>query len=104
MIAFASSVDRQLSFERTSLNYIGQQPTTQLERRAILNLCQFGWYKWCYYHEHTAPFPNNHEVLGHLLGPSQGEGSGMAQWILKANGHVFSAMMFISSTYHCQNP
>ena len=42
-------------------------------------LCQFGWYEWCYYHEQTAAFPHNCEVLGRVLGPARGEGNEMAQ-------------------------
>ena len=30
----------------------------------------------------------NLEILGRVLGPAKGEGSDMAQWILKANGRV----------------
>ena len=52
----------------------------------ISNLCQYGWYEWCYFRDQTAEFPNNNEVLGRVLGPARGAGSEMAQWILKANG------------------
>ena len=41
-----------------------------------------------YFREHTAAFPHNKEVLGHVLGPARGAGNEMAQWILKANGQV----------------
>ena len=58
------------------------------EEGDISSLCQFGWYEWCYYHEQTAAFPHNREVLGRVLGPGQGEGNEMAQWVLKANGRV----------------
>jgi hypothetical protein len=58
------------------------------EEGDISNLCQYGWYDWCYYREHTAKFPFNREVLGRVLGPAKGEGNDMAQWILKANGNV----------------
>lgn len=58
------------------------------EEGDISNLCQFGWYEWCYYREHSAKFPNNQEVLGRVLGPARGEGNDMAQWVLKANGNV----------------
>ena len=58
------------------------------EEGDISNLCQYGWYDWCYYHEHTARFPFNQEVLGGVLGPSCGEGNEMAQWVLKVNGNV----------------
>jgi hypothetical protein len=45
------------------------------EEGDISNLCQFGWYEWCYYREHTAAFPNQQEVLGRVLGPAGGEGN-----------------------------
>ena len=62
--------------------------TTLADEGDISSLCQFGWYEWCYYHEQTAAFPHNHEVLGRVLGPARGEGNEMAQWVLKANGRV----------------
>jgi hypothetical protein len=58
------------------------------EEGDISNLCQYDWYGWCYYREHTAKFPFNREVLGRVLGQAKGEGNDMAQWILKANGNV----------------
>ena len=61
---------------------------TMAEEGDISSLCQFGWYEWCCYREHTAAFPHNREVLGRVLGPAHGEGNEMAQWILKANGRV----------------
>ena len=61
---------------------------TMAEEGNISSLCQFGWYEWCYYHEQTAAFPHNREVLGRVLGPTCGEGNEMAQWVLKANGQV----------------
>ncbi len=54
----------------------------------ISNLCQYGWYEWCYFREHSAAFPNNQEILGRVLGPARGEGNEMAQWVLKASGRV----------------
>ena len=52
----------------------------------ISNLCQFNWYKWCYFRENG--FPLNVETLGRILGPAKGEGNEMCQWVLKANGNV----------------
>ena len=52
----------------------------------ISNLCQYGWYEWCYFRNQTAAFPNNKEVLGRVLGLARGAGNEMTQWILKANG------------------
>ena len=54
----------------------------------ISNICQYGWYEWCYFRDQTAAFPNNKEVLGRVLGPARGAENEMAQWILKANGRV----------------
>jgi hypothetical protein len=54
----------------------------------ISNMCQYGWYDWCYYREQKAKFPFNREVLGRVLGPAKGEGNEMAQWILKENENV----------------
>ena len=58
------------------------------EEGDISNLCQFEWYEWCYYRDHTGKFPFPREILGRVLGPAKGEGNEMAQWILKANGLV----------------
>ena len=58
------------------------------EEGDISNICQFQWYQWCYFHEHTACFPHNQEVLGQVLGPARSEGNKMAQWVLKANLQV----------------
>jgi hypothetical protein len=52
------------------------------------NLCQFAWYEWCGYREHTAAFPNQQEVLGRVLGPARVESNEMCQWVLKGNGKV----------------
>ena len=61
---------------------------TLAEEGDISNLARYGWYEWCYYHEHTKRFPFNREVLGRVLGPARGSGNEMAQWVLKANGNV----------------
>ena len=58
------------------------------EEGDISNLCEFAWYEWCYFRDHTAAFPHQKEVLGHILGPAHGEGNEMCQWVLKANGKV----------------
>ena len=68
----------------------GRNPhfTVTGEEGDISNLCQFDWYEWCYYREHTGNFPFDREILGRVLGPAKGEGNEMAQWILKSNGNV----------------
>jgi hypothetical protein len=58
------------------------------EERDISNLCQFGWYEWCYFREHTAAFPKQLEVMGRVLGPARGECNEMCQWVLKGNRTV----------------
>jgi hypothetical protein len=52
------------------------------------NLCQFGWYEWYYFREHTAAFTNQREDLGRVLGPERGEDNEMCQCVLKGNGKV----------------
>ena len=58
------------------------------EEGDISNLSLYNWYDWCYYCEKSNQFPFNRKILGHVLGPSRGEGNEMAQWVLKANGNV----------------
>ena len=69
----------------------------------ISNLCRFAWYEWCYYRDHTAGFPLQREILGRVLGPANGEGNEMAQWILKANGRVVPRRTAIPLTISQQN-
>ena len=56
------------------------------EEGNISNLCCYGRYEWCYFHEHTTHFPYNQGVLGRVLGFARGEGQEMSQWALKSNG------------------
>jgi len=53
-------------------------------------LCQFRFYDWCYYREETAKFPFPSQVLGRVLGPSEGIGNEMAVWILRVDGRIIS--------------
>jgi len=68
----------------------GQNPymATLGEMGDISNLCQFGWYEWVYFRQHTARFPHQKEVLGRCLGPTRDEGNEMAQWVLQQNGQI----------------
>lgn len=70
------------------LHGLNPHTATTGEEGDISSLCQFGWYEWCYFREHTSAFPSQREVLGRVLGPSRGEGNEMCQWVLKANGRV----------------
>ena len=54
----------------------------------ISKLCQFAWYEWCYYCDHTAVFPIQQEIIGRVLGPYKVKCNEMSQWILKSNGSV----------------
>jgi hypothetical protein len=58
------------------------------EEADISNMARYGWYEWCFYRDHTAPFPHPREVLGRVLGPARGAGNEMCQWILRTNGKV----------------
>jgi len=55
----------------------------------ISNICQFGWYDWCYFREEgKVQFPFQKEQLGRVLGPLKNKGNEMSQAILKFNGKV----------------
>ena len=58
------------------------------EEGDISNVCQFGWYDWCYFRDQGSGFPHPKEFLGRVLGPAKDAGSLMTQWILKSNGKV----------------
>ena len=60
------------------------------EEPDISNICQFGFYDWVYYREQTAKFPYPSEMLGRVLGPSDGEGNEMSQWILRVDGRIIA--------------
>ena len=68
----------------------GTNPHTALlgEEGDISNISEYGFYDWCVFREQGASFPFSKEVLGRVLGPANGEGNEMAQWILKSNGRV----------------
>ena len=68
----------------------GQNPymATLGEMGDISNLCQFGWYEWVQFRQHTAVFPYQKEELGRCLGPTKNEGNEMCQWILQQNGQI----------------
>ena len=69
----------------------GNTPTTATfgHQGDISNICQFGWYDWCYFREEgKVQFPFQKEQLGRVLGPLKNEGNEMSQAILKYNGRV----------------
>ena len=81
-------INNLMAKDNFKLHGMTPHTATLAEEGDISSLCQFGWYEWCYYCEQTAAFPHNHEVLGRVLGPAQGEGNEMAQWVLKATRRV----------------
>jgi hypothetical protein len=70
------------------LHGLNTHTATLHEEADISNIARYGWYEWCFYRDHTAPFPHPQEVLGRVLGPARGAGNEMCQWILHANGKV----------------
>ena len=70
----------------------GSNPHTATfgETADISNLCQFGWYEWCWFYDDSsaAKFPFDKAMLGRCLGPSKNEGNEMTQWVLKHNAQV----------------
>ena len=55
----------------------------------ISNICQFGWYDWCYFREESnIKFPFQKRQLGRVMGPLKNEGNEMTQAVLTINGTV----------------
>ena len=79
---------------RTTHRLKGLNPytATTLESADISNIATFGWFEWVYCLEDKGSsrhgFPHGLEVLGRCLGPAKNHGNEMAQWVLKATGHV----------------
>ena len=48
----------------------------------ISNLCQLGWFEWCYFRDRNN-FPYQEEKFGHCLGPTSNYSNEMPQFILK---------------------
>ena len=72
----------------------GLNPYTKTfhETADISNICNFGWYEWCYYREDSRSayhkFPKALDKLGRCLGPSKDHGNEMCQWVLSESGKV----------------
>ena len=55
----------------------------------ISHLCEFAWYDWVMYNKEKAGFPEDKEVLGQYLVPTDpGVGSTMSYQILRPSGRV----------------
>jgi len=65
----------------------GQVPETIMTGNTadISQVCQFGWYDWVMYYDHTT-FPDDKALLGQYLGPAIDVGSMLTAEILKPNG------------------
>ena len=68
----------------------GTSPYTDIfhEEADISNLCQYAFYDWCYYRDQGEEFPFAKERLGRILGPAEGEGNEMSQWVLTSKATV----------------
>ena len=52
----------------------------------VSNLCQFGWYEWCYFSQGKAYFPEPDQELDRCIGPSKNQGNELCQIVLQMNG------------------
>ena len=52
------------------------------------NLCNFGWYDWCYYREESNDSFPRQKTFGRIVGPSKNEGNEMAQIFLNIHGDI----------------
>jgi hypothetical protein len=68
----------------------GQVPWTRMTGQPldISNICEFKWFEWIYYRDHTSTFPHASEQLGRCLGPALNAGTVMSQWVLTRQGNV----------------
>jgi hypothetical protein len=68
----------------------GQVPYTKMTGQPldISNICEFKWYEWIYFRDHTSTFPHASEQLGRCLGPALNSGTAMSQWVLTRQGNV----------------
>ena len=68
----------------------GQVPWTKMTGQPldISNICEFKWYEWIYFRDHTSSFPHASEQLGRCLGPADNAGTAMSQWVLNRQGNI----------------
>ena len=59
----------------------------------ISNLCQLGWFDWCYYRD-TNSFPRQEEKLGRRLDPAANYLNEMSHWILKDTMKITASHTF----------
>ena len=70
----------QLNGSNANLKIVG-------ETGDISNLCQLGWFEWCYYRDRNN-FPYPKEKLGRCLGPAANYSNEMSQHILKDTMYI----------------
>ena len=78
----------------------GNTPTvaTHGAQGDISNMCQFGWYNWCYFQEEgKVGFIFQKQQLGRVLRPMKDEGNEMTQTVLKINRRVATDEMHSDS-------
>ena len=68
----------------------GQVPWTKMTGQPldISDICEFKWYEWVYFRDHTSSFPHASEQLGRCLGPALNAGTAMSQWVMNRQGNV----------------
>ena len=75
---------------KDTLNLHGQCAETVMTGKPtnISKYCEFKFYQWVRYHGEGQQFPIMHERYGQCLGPAEGTGNEMSQWILTEKGEV----------------
>ena len=80
----------QLNGANTNLKIVG-------ETGDISNLCQLGWFEWCYYcNRNNFPYPE--EKLARCLGPAANYSNEMSQYILKDTMYITASHTVRSRT------
>mmetsp|Transcript_1845 Transcript_1845/g.3760 ORF Transcript_1845/g.3760 Transcript_1845/m.3760 type:complete len:127 (-) Transcript_1845:2687-3067(-) len=59
----------------------------------ISDICEFGWYEWCYFQDAFHPLSQQVELLGRVLGPAKSAGNAMSQWVMNNKGNILPQQM-----------
>ena len=83
----------------------GTSPYTDIFQQEpdVSNLCQYAFYDWSYFRDQGEQFPFAKERLGRILGPAEGEGNEMCQWVLTDRATVVPRRTHIPLTIAKKN-
>ena len=69
-----NNMTAQIFFKLCGLN---AHTSLTVDQDDIYNLCEYGWYDWCYYHRQIPKLPINKRAIGIVMVPKKEEGNEM---------------------------